>query len=143
MRKQLADAIRSLRPNAEFAVVGDTYSGVTWHDLKGDPIPTEVEVQTELNRLNTEAVRQAIRAHANERIARVYPDPRPVLMALRAIQLFNVIGQANWTAAQQNQAIKIRDAAEWMYQIDQKSTELEQSMPSDYTADYHWPLAPA
>jgi len=43
-------ALRSLCPKAQFAVVGN--KDVTWHDMKGDTVPTDSEVEAEIVRLD-------------------------------------------------------------------------------------------
>ena len=48
----LADAIASLRPGAEWSMTGARYEGIVWHD--NTVPPTEEELATELLRLQTE-----------------------------------------------------------------------------------------
>jgi len=58
----LADAIKSLRPGAEFSYIEDDYSTIKWDILEGDA-PTEKEVLAELAKLEAEAqTREASRA---------------------------------------------------------------------------------
>ena len=44
------EAIKSLCPNAEFAVVGGT--DVTWHAMNGDLYPSDSEITAEIARLD-------------------------------------------------------------------------------------------
>ena len=50
----ITEAIRNLKPGANFCVNGDTYEGLVWHDENELPPPTEEEVQAEIERLQTE-----------------------------------------------------------------------------------------
>ena len=53
----IAEALNSLIPNAEWALDGETYSGLTWLD-SNQTKPTESEVNTEITRLtNAEPMR--------------------------------------------------------------------------------------
>ena len=46
------DALESLKPNAQWHWVGTDYSGLTWKD--SGSAPTEVELDAEVTRLQTE-----------------------------------------------------------------------------------------
>jgi hypothetical protein len=50
MNKDLINAIKSLRPNAEFSITGDDYSTVKWDVLTGDA-PTTAQIEAEIARL--------------------------------------------------------------------------------------------
>ena len=50
----ITEAIRNLKPGANFCVNGDTYEGLVWHDENELPPPTEEEVQVEIERLQQE-----------------------------------------------------------------------------------------
>ena len=50
----ITEAIRNLKPGANFCVNGDTYEGLTWHDENELPPPTEEEVNQEIERLQAE-----------------------------------------------------------------------------------------
>jgi len=50
----ITEAIRNLKPGANFCVNGDTYEGLVWHDENELPPPTEEEVQAEIERLQAE-----------------------------------------------------------------------------------------
>ena len=47
----IGDALVSLKPNAEWSMVGTEYSDITWLD-KSQTKPTEAEVTAEIERLN-------------------------------------------------------------------------------------------
>ena len=49
----LAQALFSLRPSAEWYCEGNTYAGLEWRDKKQTQ-PTEAEIQAEITRLQTE-----------------------------------------------------------------------------------------
>lgn len=66
--EKLVLAIKSLRPTAEFSLIGGDYSSITWDILEGDA-PTAAEVQTALaeiesNLENQEAAKAAAAASA-------------------------------------------------------------------------------
>jgi len=50
---RITDAIKSLRPNAEFSMWGDDYSTIEWYS-ENVPKPTLQEVDAELQRLQAE-----------------------------------------------------------------------------------------
>lgn len=52
-RIRISDAIKSLRPNAEFSMWGDDYSTIEWYS-ENIPKPTLQEVDAELQRLQAE-----------------------------------------------------------------------------------------
>jgi hypothetical protein len=49
---RLTEALKSLRPDAEFVWVGHDYAGLIWHDSSNPP--TEAEIETECVRLQAE-----------------------------------------------------------------------------------------
>ena len=49
----LADAIRSLYPTAEFGYKNNDFSTINW-SVAPDPLPTEAEIQAEVTRLQAE-----------------------------------------------------------------------------------------
>ena len=64
-----ADALVALRPGAEWTCIGDTYSGLTWHD-KTQTKPSESEVTAKIAELKKEYEDTKYqRQRANE-----YPD---------------------------------------------------------------------
>ena len=44
------EAVMALCPNAEFATYDDK-APITWHDMKGDSVPTEDQIQAKLTEL--------------------------------------------------------------------------------------------
>jgi hypothetical protein len=53
----IAEALRSLRPNSSFTIVGEEYSGITWLDTTDmpsyDEVMLEIERLTEIKQLNS------------------------------------------------------------------------------------------
>jgi len=70
----ITKALFSLRPNAMFSVVGDTYEGIRWHD-ENEQIPSKYEVEQELERLKTEYEKIQYKKQRYEE----YPDFREYL----------------------------------------------------------------
>jgi len=68
IKPTIIQAIQSLVPQAEFAIVGGVYSGIMWHDDRTQP--TEAEVTAELARL--EAVWEATEYQRKREVE--YPD---------------------------------------------------------------------
>ena len=64
----IAQALMSLRPGAEWSMEGDSYDKITWHDTK-QTIPTVVEVMTELQRLSTQEPIDSCKKKATELLA--------------------------------------------------------------------------
>ena len=54
----LNEAIKSLRPEAQFAYYGDDYETIIWHNLDGDA-PTKESIDVEIERIKAEEVNQA------------------------------------------------------------------------------------
>ena len=53
----VTDALKSLKPGAEWSCIGETYSGITWLD-SSQTKPTESEVNAEITKLtNAEPMR--------------------------------------------------------------------------------------
>lgn len=80
-RPTAADAIRSLRADAEFVWVGIDYAGLVWHAASTKP--TEAEIAAELARL--EAAWQA--AEYQRQRAAEYPGLDALLVALWESQI--------------------------------------------------------
>ena len=53
MRIYLSDAIKSLRPTAEFSYTDDDYSTIKWDVLDGDA-PTQAEINAEIIKIKAE-----------------------------------------------------------------------------------------
>jgi hypothetical protein len=72
----LMDALKSLRPDAQFAWVGHNYAGLIWHDADSPPSEAELEA---------ERVRLQIEYNANEyqrQRASAYPAIDELVVAL-------------------------------------------------------------
>ena len=84
----IADAIVSLRPEAEWSMDGNDVEGITWHTAGAEPLTT-AEVEAEIQRLETveadkaqadEEARTAAIAHAkslgftDQMISVMYPN---------------------------------------------------------------------
>ena len=61
-------AIQSLRPGAQWALIGDEYSGLQWVDTV-QVCPTEAELTAEIARLNAVYPLEACKREAKTRIA--------------------------------------------------------------------------
>jgi len=61
------DALLSLKPTATFTWVGDDYSGLEW--LGSGSAPTDAEIITEMNRLNTAEPVRLLREKRDELLA--------------------------------------------------------------------------
>jgi len=51
--KTIVDALRSLRPGAQWVLNGETYEGLVWHDTEQSK-PSQAEVFAEIPRLQAE-----------------------------------------------------------------------------------------
>ena len=61
------DALLSLKPTSPFRWVGDDYSGLEW--LSSGSAPTDAEIITEMNRLNTAEPVRLLREKRDELLA--------------------------------------------------------------------------
>ena len=71
MKHNIPSALQVLAPGAEWALSGDTYSGLDWHNGHGHDKPTEQALLVkidELNNENTEAMK-LLRKERDKRIA--------------------------------------------------------------------------
>lgn len=58
----LSEAIKSLKPGAEFVYFGNDYSTIIWHNIDGEP-PTKEAIDNEIFRIKAEEINQsALRA---------------------------------------------------------------------------------
>jgi hypothetical protein len=57
MRNYLADAIKSLRPSAEFSYTDNNYSTIQWIVLDGEA-PTQAEIDAEIARIKAAEIDQ-------------------------------------------------------------------------------------
>ena len=62
-------ALNSLKPNAEWVLDGETYSGLTWLD-SNQTKPTESEVNAEITRLTNAEPMRLLRIERDRRIAK-------------------------------------------------------------------------
>ena len=65
----IARALNSLKPNAEWSLDGETYSGLTWLD-SNQTKPTESEVNAEITRLTNAEPMRLLRVERDRRIAK-------------------------------------------------------------------------
>ena len=65
----IARALNSLKPNAEWSLDGETYSGLTWLD-SNQTKPTESEVDAEVTKLNNAEPMRLLRVERDRRIAK-------------------------------------------------------------------------
>ena len=61
------DALKSLKPNKDFAWDGTDYSGLTYYG--GDTVPTESEIDAEVTRLTNAEGMRLLRLERNTRLA--------------------------------------------------------------------------
>lgn len=66
----VGDALKSLAPNAEYGVAGNTYAGINWLS-PSIPQPSEQEVINEIARLESLAPMEACKKEAKALIAKV------------------------------------------------------------------------
>ena len=58
MKDYLADAIKSLRPSAEFSYINQDYSTIKWDVLEGKA-PTQSEIEAEITKIKATEITQA------------------------------------------------------------------------------------
>ena len=68
MKYDLADALQSLKPGAEWVLRGTEYSGLEWLD-ESQTKPTEVEATNKLNALDAAEPMRLLREERDKRIA--------------------------------------------------------------------------
>ena len=68
MKYTTVDALSRLRPDAEYIVRGDIYSGIEWFD-SGQTKPTETEINSKISELNAVEPMRLLRLERNSRIA--------------------------------------------------------------------------
>jgi len=64
----IGDALSALRPNCEYMLEGENYSGITWLD-KNQTLPTEDEVNAKLSELQNAEPHRLLREERNKLIA--------------------------------------------------------------------------
>ena len=68
MKNDLASALQSLKPGAEWVLRGNEYSGLEWLD-SGQTKPTETEVTNKVTALDAAEPMKLLREERNKRIA--------------------------------------------------------------------------
>jgi len=69
MKYDIADALISLKPGAEWTLLGDNYSGITWLDTKQTQ-PTETEIYSKISELDNAEAMRLLRVERDIRIAK-------------------------------------------------------------------------
>jgi|SRR5210317_576977 len=69
MYHYIDSAVRELVPRAEWVIVGESYSGIEWHNMHGHEIPTEEEVLAKLEEIRNYEPMRLLREERNKRIA--------------------------------------------------------------------------
>ena len=64
----IVEALLALRPNAEFVVRGDVYSGIEWHDT-AQTKPSEADVNAKVSELTAAEPMRLLREERNRKIA--------------------------------------------------------------------------
>ena len=65
---RITDALQVLRPNSEYSITGNNYSGINWLD-KSQTKPTEEELNNKITELQTEEPFRLLREERNKRLA--------------------------------------------------------------------------
>ena len=65
---RITDALQALRPNSEYNVTGNVYSGIEWLD-KSQTKPTEDEINAKIAELKAEEPFKLLRQERNRRLA--------------------------------------------------------------------------
>ncbi len=68
MRNYLSDAIKSLRPTAEFSYIEEDYSTVKWDVLEGDA-PTKAEINAAIATIKADELTAKAKAEADKAAA--------------------------------------------------------------------------
>lgn len=55
MNEYLSKALLSLRPNSEFSFIGDDYSTIEWHVIKGTK-PTNAEIDAAIEKVQADEI---------------------------------------------------------------------------------------
>ena len=64
----IVEALLALRPNAEFVVRGDEYSGIEWHDTEQTK-PSEADVNAKVAKLTAAEPMRLLREERNRKLA--------------------------------------------------------------------------
>ena len=65
---RITDALQALRPNSEYSVIGNVYSGIDWLD-KSQTKPTEDEINAKITQLESAEPFRLLREERNKRLA--------------------------------------------------------------------------
>ena len=80
MKYDITHAIRALKPEAQWTLRGEDYSGLEWMD-SSQTQPTETEVNSKISELDAAEPMRLLRIERNKKIAetdwRVLPDQTP------------------------------------------------------------------
>jgi len=68
MKYDIPTALQSLKPGAEWSLIGEDYSGLTWLDTKQTQ-PTETEINSKISELDNAEAMRLLREERNRRIA--------------------------------------------------------------------------
>jgi len=68
MKYDITHALQALRPNSEWALDGEDYSGLNWID-SGTTKPTETEINNKITELDNAEAMKLLRDERNRRIA--------------------------------------------------------------------------
>ena len=68
MKYDIADALQSLKPGAEWVIRGNDYTGLEWLDSKQTQ-PTETEINSKISELDNAEAMRLLRIERNKRIA--------------------------------------------------------------------------
>ena len=75
MKYTTVDALSRLRPDAEYIVRGDIYSGIEWLD-SGQTKPTETEINSKISELDNAESMKLLREE-RDRSCLLYTSPSP------------------------------------------------------------------
>jgi len=70
MKHNIPSALQALAPGAEWALSGDAYSGLDWHNGHGYDKPTEAEITAKIAELDNAEAMKLLREERNKRIAK-------------------------------------------------------------------------
>ena len=121
---RISDALQALRPNSEYSVTGDAYSGVNWLD-KSQTQPTEDEVNAKIAELKAAEPYKLLREERNKLIAETD------WTQLKDIDL-DIIRERNW----KNYRQALRD-------LPSKSTPKLDSNGDLDMSSVNWPTKPS
>ena len=68
MKHNIPSALQALAPGAEWALSGDAYSGLDWHNGHGYDKPTEAEITAKITELDNAEAMKLLREERNRRI---------------------------------------------------------------------------